>query len=64
MKKKKKLNKILNYILVSIISFIALIILLDTFKKQLSVIIPNIETILYNLYESIKDIILFFKDLT
>ena len=42
---------------------IALIILADTFKSPISIIIPNIELILFNLYETIKDIILFFKDL-
>ena len=63
--KKKLLRKIsfLNIIIVFVISFIALVILMDTFKSQLSLIVPNIEFILYNLYESIKDIKLFFKDL-
>jgi len=50
-------------IFVFIISFAALIILLDTFKNQLSSIIPNIDLILNNLYETLKDIYLFFKDL-
>jgi predicted Zn finger-like uncharacterized protein len=60
--KVKKFN-ILNLIIVLIISFIALVILIDTFKSSISIIIPNIEIILYNLYETIKDIELFFKDL-
>ena len=55
--------KFLNIIIVLIISFIALIILIDTFKNPIGTIVPNIEIILYNLYESIKDITLFFKDL-
>lgn len=55
--------KILNIILVFIISSIGLIIVLDTFKSPISFIIPNIEIILYNLYETLKDIILFLKDL-
>ena len=59
---KKKIN-ILNIIIVFIISFIALIILLDTFKLPISVIFPNIELLLYNLYESIRDIKLFINDL-
>ena len=62
-KKKKKKYKILNITIVFIISFVALIILLDTFKFSLSKIMPNIEFLLYNLYESIKDIKLFFNDL-
>ncbi len=57
------LNNILSYFIVSIISFIALIIVLDTFKSPLNNIYPNTEMILYNLFESIKDIILFIKDL-
>ena len=60
--KKKKIN-ILSTIIVFIISFIAIIIILDTFKYPISKIIPNIEFVLFNLYETIKDILLFFKDL-
>jgi len=61
--KIKKKNNFLNLIIVFIITFIAIIILLDTFKHPLSKIVPNIEFLLYNLYESIKDIILFISDL-
>tara|TARA_B100000780_G_C20873159_1_gene347287 strand:- start:89 stop:553 length:465 start_codon:yes stop_codon:yes gene_type:complete len=61
--KKIKNNKILNLTLVFIISFVALIILIDTFKYPIGKIIPNIEFILYSLYESLKDIELFIKDL-
>ena len=63
---KKKENKsisILNLTIIFIISFIAFIILIDTFKYPISKIVPNIEFILYNLYETITDILLFFKDL-
>ena len=45
------------------ISFIALILLADTFKIPLGKVIPNLEFLLYNLYESIKDIGLFIRDL-
>ena len=45
------------------ISFAALILVLDTFKAQLSLIIPNIEIVLDNLYQSINDIKLFVLDL-
>jgi predicted Zn finger-like uncharacterized protein len=62
-KKNVKKNNLLRNILVLIISFIAFIIIVDTFKYPLSIIFPNIELMLYNLYESIKDIILFFEDL-
>jgi len=53
----------LNFILVFIISFIALIILLDTFKNPIGLLIPNIEFILESLYETLKDVLLFIQDL-
>ncbi len=61
-KKKEKIST-LNSILVFIISFIALILLLDTFKNPISTLIPNINSLLESLYETLKDIFLFFKDL-
>ena len=61
--KKQKNFKILNVIIVIIISFIAFIIIVDTFKYPIGLVVPNIEFILYNLYESIRDISLFIKDL-
>ena len=56
-------GKILSYFIVSIISFVALVIILDTFKSPLSNKIPSLELVLYNLFESLKDIFLFIKDL-
>ena len=66
--KKKEIieNKkigVLNIIIVFIISFVALIILIQTFKDPISIYIPNVEFILNSLHEIIRDIILFFKDL-
>ena len=58
----KKLS-FLNVILVFIISIIALIVLLDTFKNPISLMIPNIEFLLESLYETLKDILLFIQDL-
>ena len=55
--------KFLSYIIISIITFIAVIIILDTFKDPLSDIFPNLELILYNLFETLRDLILFAKDL-
>ena len=49
--------------LVVIITFISLIIVLDTFKLPLKNIFPGIEILLQNLYETLKDVFLFFKDL-
>ena len=62
--KKQKNFKILNIFIVAIISSVAFIIIVDTFKNPIGKIVPNIEFILYNLYESIKDISLFIRDLT
>ena len=62
--KKQKNFKILNIFIVAIISSVAFIIIVDTFKYPIGKIVPNIEFILYNLYESIKDISLFIRDLT
>ena len=56
-------GKFLSYIIVSIITFIAIIIVLDTFKDPLSDIFPNLELVLYNLFETLRDLILFAKDL-
>ena len=56
-------GKLLSYIIVSIITFIAIIIVLDTFKSPLSNIFPNLELVLYNLFETLRDLILFAKDL-
>ena len=63
--KKSKLTFInfLGYIVVTILSLIGLIILLDTFQTKLEIIFPNLEYVLYNLYETITDIYLFTKDL-
>ena len=56
-------GKFLSYIIVAIITFIAIIIVLDTFKDPLSNIFPNLELVLYNLFETLRDLILFAKDL-
>ena len=59
---KKNTNKF-KIFLVIIISFVALVILVDTFKIQISKTFPEIEAILNSLYETLTDIKLFFKDL-
>jgi len=48
---------------VLIISCIALIILIDTLRIPLVKIFPSLEIILFNLFETLKDINLFIKDL-
>ena len=57
------ITKFFSYILVSIISFVALIILIDTFKSVLYVVFPGLELIIFSLFETLKDIQLFIKDL-
>ena len=62
-KKEIKKTNFFKMFLVLLITFSAIIILLDTFKNNISTYYPNIDKILNNLYESLKDIYLFFKDL-
>tara|TARA_B100000963_G_scaffold338484_1_gene335388 strand:+ start:494 stop:967 length:474 start_codon:yes stop_codon:yes gene_type:complete len=63
--KKTKLTFInfIGYFIVLFLSFVALLIILDTFQALLSQIIPNLELILFNFYETLLDIYLFTKDL-
>mgnify|MGYP001295644454 FL=1 len=57
------ITKFFSYIIVSIISFVALIILIDTFKSVLYVVFPGLELMIFSLFETLKDIQLFIKDL-
>ena len=59
----KKSYNILALIIIFIISFLALIIFLDTFQSIIGKIVPNFEFVLYNLYETINDVTLFLIDL-
>tara|TARA_Y100001980_G_scaffold42094_1_gene19769 strand:+ start:70 stop:534 length:465 start_codon:yes stop_codon:yes gene_type:complete len=60
---KITLTNLLGYMIVFIFSFTGLILVLDTFQIQLSSIFPNLELFLYNLYETMRDMFLFIKDL-
>ena len=60
---KISFTKILSYIIVLIITFVAIIIILETFKNPISNIFPNLELVLFNLFETLKDIFLFLKNL-
>ncbi len=53
----------LNLFFLLIISSIAFIIVLDTFRFQINNILPGFDFLMINFYESLKDIYLFFKDL-
>jgi predicted Zn finger-like uncharacterized protein len=57
------ISKFLSYFLVFLITFIALIIVLDTFKLPLSNVFPGLEIFLYNFFETLKDLYLFIKNL-
>ena len=61
--KKNTSGKFFSYLVVSIISFAALIILIDTLKVPLINVFPGLEIILFNLFEILKDIKLFIIDL-
>ena len=63
-KSENKVSKFFSYLVVFLISLIALIILLDTLKTPLINIFPELEIILFNLYETLKDIKLFIIDLS
>ena len=62
---KKNIPKVsfLNKLLIIFISFIALIVLLDTFKTQITIFLPGFDFVLESLYETLKDIFLFISDL-
>ena len=58
-----KENNIIKKIFLIIISIIAFILLIDTFKNQISVIFPGILKMSDSLYQVINDLKLFIKDL-
>ena len=49
--------------IVMIISFLALLILIDTFKTLIYQIFPGLENYLFSFFEVLKDIMLFINDL-
>ena len=55
--------KFFSYLMVFIISIVALIILLDTLKTPLINVFPGLEILLFNLFETLQDIKLFIIDL-
>mgnify|MGYP001227359502 FL=1 len=58
-----KENKIIKNIFLTFISLIAFILLIDTFKNQISQVFPGIINISDSLYLVINDLKLFIKDL-
>ena len=63
-KTENKGSKFFSYLIVFIISFVALIILLDTLKTLRINVFPGVEFILFNLFETLQDIKLFSIELT
>ena len=61
--KKEKPVGLLNMIIILIISFVAIVIVLDTFRIELSKYMPFLNPILNSFYEIIADINSFIKDL-
>ena len=62
-KQKTKQVSFLKLLLVFIISFVAFILIVDTFIVQISEYLPFAKNYLDNLYQSIIDISLFFQNL-
>ena len=63
LKNENKGSKFFSYLIVFIISIVALIILLDTLKTPLINVFPALEIVLFNLFETLQDIKLFIIDL-
>ena len=63
LEKENKGSKFFSYLIVFIISIVALIILLDTLKTPLINVFPGLEIVLFNLFETLQDIKLFIIDL-
>ena len=61
--KKEKPVGLLNMIIIIIISFVAIVIVLDTFRIEITKYIPFLNPILISFFEIIDDINSFIKDL-
>mgnify|MGYP001198721089 CR=1 FL=1 len=61
--KKIPLGRILNNLIIIIITFVAIILILDTFKNNISNYLPILIPFLDNLYLSFFDLSSFVKDL-
>ena len=64
-KPRKSLSfiKLLSYLIVLLITFVALLIVIDTFSSYLYQLFPSLELVIFSLFEILKDIKLFIKDL-
>ena len=55
-------KKFLNNILIILITFVAIILIIDSFKYSISTFLPGIIPLLDNLYATLFDLKLFIKD--
>ena len=62
-KKKYSLGNLLGILMIILITFVALILIIDTFKIGISNYFPILIPFLDNLYQSLIDLISFIKDL-
>ena len=61
--KSSQIKFIFIYLIILVISLLGVILLLDTFKYNLSNVFPSVIPIFDSLYETMLDLKLFFKDL-
>ena len=62
-RKSLSFTKLLSYLIVLLITFVALLVVIDTFSKYLYQLFPSLELVIFSLFEILKDIKLFIKDL-
>ena len=62
-KKSLSFTKLLSYLIVLLITFVALLVVIDTFSTYLYQLFPSLELVIFSLFEILKDIKLFIKDL-
>ena len=62
-RKNLSFTKLLSYLIVLLITFVALLVIIDTFKTYLYQLFPSLELVIFSLFEILKDIKLFIKDL-
>ena len=60
---ESNVGRFFSYLIVFIITFVSLIILLDTLKTPLINVFPRLEIVLFNLFETLQDLKLFIIDL-
>ena len=62
-KKENFLKHFFNYFIVILILFISILLIVDTFKMEISFVLPGIIPLLDNLYATVYDLQLFITDL-